>query len=66
MKTQEEMKVMGFAEDWWCECPICHSWHCHQYLDQLFCFDCLKKVGGKRKLSVLQAVPQAVPVILSN
>ena len=47
MKTKEEMKAMGFAEDWWTECPVCHSWHCHQYRDQLFCFDCLKKVGDK-------------------
>ena len=56
MKTKEEMIAMGYEADWASECPECHSWACHQYLDQLFCMDCKKKVGAHKKLDVNLAI----------
>jgi hypothetical protein len=47
MKTRKEMIAQGYEVDWASECPICHTWDCHQYKDCLFCNECKKKVGGK-------------------
>jgi len=43
MKTHEELISEGYAEDWACECPFCHSWNCHEYLNIMVCFSCKRR-----------------------